>query len=184
MFVEPRWRLVRRCDDNRAGGEQRFEQPPEDHCIGDVGDVQLVEAKKPCLLGNALRDVRDRIARYVRPGHRDVIVDVRHEFVEVGALFRFEGRFFEKEVHQHRLAAAHGAPDVKPLGEAGSLPNRRENTLRFWLSCINSRMKRIQTHSECRLRRIGINLALGKTFLIALDDRSHSPAGPHTSPIR
>ena len=117
---------------------KRFEQPPEDHRVGDIGDVQFVETKKPCFFCDGLRDVRDRIARNVRPGHRDAIVDVRHEFVEVGAPLRFEWRFFEKEVHQHRLAAAHGAPDVKPPGEGGSLPKRRENTLRFWLSCINS----------------------------------------------
>ncbi len=62
--------------------------------------------------------------------HGDAIVDVGHEFVEVGAPLRFERRLFEEEIHQHRLAASDGAPDVKPPRRGGSLPKRRE-TRRF-----------------------------------------------------
>jgi len=43
------------------------------------------------------------------------VVHVEQEFVEMGAALTHDGTCFEEQVHQHRLAAADVAIDVKTL---------------------------------------------------------------------
>ena len=74
---------------HHAEFEQPREQPPQDHRIGDVGDVELVEAQKPGVLGQRGRREPDRILVADAPGldlgpePPDPVVDVRHELVEM-----------------------------------------------------------------------------------------------------
>ena len=54
-------RHVRGRHHHHAELEQPREQPAEDHGIGDVGDVELVEAEQPALLRDVGRGEPDRI---------------------------------------------------------------------------------------------------------------------------
>jgi len=56
VLVELVRRTVRGGDDHHPGIEQRGEHPLEDHRIGDVVDLKLVEAQQRSLLGDVLRD--------------------------------------------------------------------------------------------------------------------------------
>ena len=48
---------VRGRDHDDAVLEQPREQAAEDHRVGDVGDVEFVEAEQPGLFGERVRDV-------------------------------------------------------------------------------------------------------------------------------
>src|SRR5262249_15290750 len=52
VLVELARRHVRSCDHDHAEREQVLEQSTENHRIGNIGDVEFIEAKKPCLLRN------------------------------------------------------------------------------------------------------------------------------------
>ncbi len=62
VLVEIVGRPVRGRDHDDAALEQLLEEPPEDHRVGDVGDLELVEAEQRRLAGDRLGDRRDRIA--------------------------------------------------------------------------------------------------------------------------
>src|SRR5262245_14120504 len=46
VFVEIARREIRGCDHEDVEFEQSGEQTAEDHCVGDVGDMEFVEAKQ------------------------------------------------------------------------------------------------------------------------------------------
>ena len=72
---------VGRGDDAHAVGEQRVEQPVQDHRVGDVGDVELVEADQP----EAARDAPAQFVERV-DGALEVLqfaMHLAHELVEV-----------------------------------------------------------------------------------------------------
>ncbi len=62
IHVEVIRRPIRRRDDDNAALEELLEEPPEDHRIGDVGNLKLVEAEERRRRGDRLGDRRDRIA--------------------------------------------------------------------------------------------------------------------------
>ena len=47
VVIEIGRRAVGGGDQRDAEGEQGFEQAPQDHRVGDVGDLQFVEAEQP-----------------------------------------------------------------------------------------------------------------------------------------
>ena len=61
VFVQLAGRQVRGRDHHDAELEQPREQPAEDHGVGDVGDVEFVEAQQPGLLGDRGGGELDRI---------------------------------------------------------------------------------------------------------------------------
>lgn len=61
ILVKLAWRHVRCRHHHHAELEQALEQPAENHGVGDVGDVEFVEAKKPRLLRNGGGGDGDRI---------------------------------------------------------------------------------------------------------------------------
>ena len=108
-------------DDRHAVGEERREEPAEDHGVGDVGHGEFVETEKARVPGQSGRDWRDgvvpldgtalaRLAPGMDPG-----VDVGHEGVKVHAPLRRLGHRVIEEVHQHRFAATDIAHDVEAL---------------------------------------------------------------------
>ena len=115
-------------DDHHPPLEQGLEQAAEDHGVGNVGDVELVEAQKPRPLGDPIGGGRDGI---VALGHAeaglagggvplppglDVRMDAGHEGVEVvPALARHRGGL-EEQVHQHGLAPPHRPVEIDPPG--------------------------------------------------------------------
>ncbi len=103
-------RIVRRHHEHDAAIEQRGQQPPEDHRVGDVGDVKLVEAHKPPLASNTGSDGDERVFLVLEP--RKLFVHVAHERVEVDARLAPDRHRREERVHQKALAASDAAPKV------------------------------------------------------------------------
>src|SRR5690606_7949439 len=89
---------------------------------------EFVEAEQRGLVGDLVGGELDRIAVHpltgllLRPETPYALMHVGHEFVEMRAALAHDGRSFEEEVHQHGLAAADIAPEIKPLRRNGGLP--------------------------------------------------------------
>ena len=92
VLVELARRHVGGRHHHHAELEQAREQPAEDHGIGDIGDVEFVEAQKPASLARSRR----RQARIgssplisprfsLLPQRMDALVYIRHELVEMDA---------------------------------------------------------------------------------------------------
>ena len=132
VLVELVGRHVRGRDHHDAELEQPREQPAEDHGVGDVGDVELVEAEQPALLGDLGGGKPDRIVAgdlavlQLLPEHAHALVHVGHELVEMRAALADHRACLEEQVHQHGLAAADVAEDVEALERSpgrSRLPN-------------------------------------------------------------
>ena len=98
--------------------KQLFEQPVQQHGIGDVMYVEFVEAQQlETRLDDGLDHRLDRIGiaallALAEGGHPGV--DLVHELMEMHPPL-FGNRYdTEKQVHQHGLAAPHLAMEVKP----------------------------------------------------------------------
>ena len=121
VLVERLGRHVGGGDHDAAALEQLREQPAEDHRIGDVGDVEFIEAEQPGLLRQVDRGKPDRVLAgvlaelHLLPEGMNALVHVDHEFVEVHAALARDRARFEEEIHQHRLAAPDVAVDVDAL---------------------------------------------------------------------
>jgi hypothetical protein len=125
-------RDVRGGDDHDAEFEQPREQPAEDHRVGDVGDVEFVEAQQPRILGDGVGGQPDRlgvgdlavleqIAEMAR-----TLVDVGHELVEMHPALAHHRRRREEQIHQHGLAAADVAVNVEPAHRPVAVVAARE----------------------------------------------------------
>ena len=121
VLVEILRRHVRGRHHHDAALEQLREQPSEDHGVGDVGDVEFVEAEQPSLLGKLVGDVPDRILACVLAEFHflaegvDALVHVEHEFVKMRAALARDRARLEEKIHQHGLAASDVAVDVETL---------------------------------------------------------------------
>src|SRR5579883_1161700 len=95
------------------------EQPAEDHGVGDVSDMKLVEAKQPSLRRKIIGDAPDRILTLILAkfhflaDRAQAFVHVKHEFVEMRTALAHDRTRFEEEIHQHGLAAADLAVDIE-----------------------------------------------------------------------
>ena len=103
--VQPIGMKVRCGDDAHAVIEQRLEQAVQDHRVGDVGDMKLVEADQPKAFGHALAEHLERVNCAVHVG--EFAVHLAHEFMKVQARLAFERHRVEKAIHQKALAAPH-----------------------------------------------------------------------------
>ena len=107
---------------HHAVGEQLLEQPAEDHGVGDVGDVEFVEAQHLGLVSQRLRHRGDGVGALALtlllrlPLAEDALVHVAHEFVEMRPALALGRQRIKEEVHEHGLAAADLAIDIHALG--------------------------------------------------------------------
>src|SRR5574337_2171345 len=83
-----------------------------DHRVGDVGDVDLVEADQP----EAPRDALPERVQRVRGALEflQLAVDLAHELVKVQPGLAHQRHRLDEAVHQQALASAHAAPEVDP----------------------------------------------------------------------
>ncbi len=112
--------------------EQLGEQPPQDHRVRDVGDVEFVEAQQPGLVEDRRGGERDHVAvddlaaRDLLSKAVDPLMHVGHEFVEMGAALVRDRTVLEEQVHQHGFAAADFAVNIeaarRPLVLVGKQP--------------------------------------------------------------
>jgi hypothetical protein len=96
----------------------------------------------------------------------NALVHVGHELVEMDAALSPHRAGFEKQVHQHGLAAADLAVDVKPLQRQASLlafgeqPAERGRFSRQ-PALVETPRQRRQLRCQHRLARIGLNFSGG-----------------------
>ena len=115
---------------HHAGGEQRGEQPAEDHRVGDVAHREFVEAEQSGVRRQRRSDRRDRLVAgnladppLLAPAV-DAHVDVSHEGVKMDAALPLDRRSLEEQVHQQRFSAPNRAVDIEPARRRGRLaPN-------------------------------------------------------------
>ena len=154
---------VRGRDHDDPAVEHAPEQPRDQHRVGDVPDLELVEAQQPVALRHHGCDRADRF----RPGVGtapcvDQVVRLLHEGVEMHPAFALDGDGVVKQVHQHRLAAPDAAVDVetarrtnRPPAPGEPVHNSAERTGRnLRAPCTESDMEGLQPFDRTFLRRI------------------------------
>ena len=173
--VEIVGRAVRGRDHRQAFAEKGFEQAAEDHRIGNVGDLKLVEAQQLRLRRDRLGDRHDRVGfRWGAPGRQllaprvQALMHFEHEFVKVDAALLRHGGVGKKQVHQHRLAAPDRSPDVKPVrfwgrlgGRAEAKPRQKTQLGRLARRRLQPVIDGLQARHDFFLHRIGMDLAPG-----------------------
>ena len=112
VWVKAVWFVVGGKDDHHAALEQRIEHAAKDHRVGDVRDMELVEAQQPRLRGDFVGDPQQRIV--LAPECVEALVHLAHEGVEMHAALALERQRVEEAVHQHALAAADTSVEVEP----------------------------------------------------------------------
>ena len=125
VLVEPVGRPVGGRDHGQAALEQALEQPAQDHGVGDVDDVELVEAEQAIALGDVGGQDLQRVLG--RPGLAQLVqaaLHLEHELVEVDAPMRHAPQAVGEQVHQHGLAAADAAMEVDAPRRRHRLPAR------------------------------------------------------------
>jgi hypothetical protein len=117
VLVKRARRGVRGRHHDDAALKQVLKQPPEDHRVGNVRHLQLVEAQQPRFCGNAVGNERYWIAVDGLARLADALVHVGHELVEVVTPLGRECDAGKEHVHKHRLAAPDAAVHVEPARE-------------------------------------------------------------------
>ena len=168
IAVQVAGRDVRGRDHHDAELEQPREQAAEDHGVGNVGDVELVEAEQPALLGDLGGGKPDRIVGgdlaefQLLPEHAHALVHVAHELVEMRAALADHRACFEAQVHQHGLAAADVAEHVKALGGLliGALAEQPADRMRAARRAMrgDALLQRLEPHQQTLLRRVALDL--------------------------
>jgi len=137
---------IRGSNNNDSMIEELREQSLQNHGIGNVRHLKLVEANQPGFVLDDFSDWRNRIeCRWLCAGivsrlclldSVDLLVDVRHESVEVHATFLCCLAAIIEEIHEHCLAAANRAVDVESFGCIDGLLLAKlepfEGAGRFW----------------------------------------------------
>jgi hypothetical protein len=91
------------------------EQPFEDHRVGDVIDLEFVEAQE-CRLGRDVGgDLGDRPAGFGPPFALDPVVRAEHEGMKVRPPLVHRAHGAKEQIHQHGLAAADRTAVIKPV---------------------------------------------------------------------
>ena len=102
-------------DEHDPFREQAREQAREDHGVGDVLDLEFIEAEQHRFFGDGRGDRRDRVAGPgFLAGGMEPLLDLAHELVEVHAPLRQRRGDGKELVHHHGLAASDLAMNVEP----------------------------------------------------------------------
>src|SRR5690625_2588377 len=173
-------RDVRGGDHDDTAREQRLEKPAEDHCIGNIRDLEFIKAKQRRLFGDLAGDGPDRVRhiRFARDLEADL--DLLHEGMKMDAPPGPDRRALEEKIHQHRLAAPDAAIEVKPghvFVGAGQAAAKAEPAKGHLLAprrvvIAQTHMQKLQLLDSRALRRIGLKAALLDELAIA----RHRPA--------
>ena len=188
VLVEAARRPVRGGDDHDAVLEQALEQAAQNHGIGDVDDVELVEAEQP-VLGREPRRPAPCSGSSRPPSCRSRVqplLHVQHELVEVHPPLRLERHRGEEEVHEHRLAAADIAMEVDAARRLGrrvlppeAEPAQEPAAVRLRRRPVGLQLARqpLEPVGSRPLQRVGLELACGDLGLQALEQHGPPPPG-------
>jgi hypothetical protein len=108
--IQPVGVEVRRGDDRDTVGVHRVEQPVQDHRVGDIRDVELVEADQPEAPPDALAQLVQRVGDALE--FLQLAVDFAHELVEMQPCLALQRHGLEEAVHQEAFPAPHPAVHV------------------------------------------------------------------------
>ena len=111
---------IRRRNQHHTVGHQRLQQAPQDHRIGDVGTLKLIETQELSVFSNLRRDPRHgvEVVAVLRPDLVQSFMHVLHEIVEMDARLGCDvcREGVEEEIHEHCLATPDVAVHVETLG--------------------------------------------------------------------
>ena len=116
VLVEVVGAAGRGSDNDDAGVEQALEQAAQNHRVGDVDDVELVEAEQESLPRKRRRDRHQRIVGAALARRLQAVLHLQQEGVEMHAALLGDRRAGEEQVHQHGLAAPDRPEHVQALG--------------------------------------------------------------------
>jgi hypothetical protein len=179
VLVEPVRRLVRRRHDHHSGVEECREQASEDHRIGDVVDLEFVEAQKRRFRGDVGGDLVDGLLRLGAALPFDAVMHFEHKGMEMDpplARVRHRG---EEQIHQHRFAASDRAAQIEPdrdlvaavLAEAEA---RQPSAQPGFGPIMQQRaVKALQLFNRQLLRLVGLQQPLSAQLSIARQRLSH-----------
>ncbi len=149
-------RNVGRRDQHEPAIEQALEQAGQDHRVGDILDLELIETEQACFVGDRRGDRRDRIAAILLAEAMDPLVDLAHELVEVDAPLRDRPGHGEELVHEHGLATADLAINVEAARRcrlAGEEPAERTG-FRGKTPFAQCPIKLVEARRQRALRRV------------------------------
>jgi len=154
--------------------------------------VEFVKTQQPGLGENRFGGERDDVAivdlaaRDVLPKAVDALMHVGHEFVKMRAALVGDRARLKKQVHQHGLAAADLAVNVKSarrLVLVGKQP-AEQTLLAHRLVPRKPLLQRAQCLDRARLRGIGLDRAGGDEGLIVVAERGGRGMTPPYGPAR
>src|SRR5437879_5334332 len=173
VLVEPVGVVVARHAEHDAALHHFLQVAAEDHRVGDVRDVKLVEADQPAAPGGALGERGDRILGALQSV--ELAMDLAHEVVEVDAALADQRHAQVEAVHEEALAPPDGAPQVDPFRQrrpdqqalqAGVAPRLVGGPLLVQL---------LQPLDRAPLRRVRDEPPARETLLVERDDILHQP---------
>ena len=159
-------------DEDQAMLEERVQQALQDHCIGDVRDVELVEADDGVALGSAAGHLVERVGHGLEGAQ--LLVHGPHEFVEMQAGLAGRGQGLEEAVHQEALAASHAA--IHPDAARRYLAARHQPLQQAAGAVVEVGQlvgQLLQSFDGGPLGRVGGVAALGQPGFVAIDDVGH-----------
>ncbi len=104
--------------DADAVREHGFQQPVQDHRVGDVGNVKLVEADQPEASGNATTEFVQGVDRAFQI--LELPVNLPHELVKVQAGLAGQRHGLEEAVHEKTLSTPDTAMHVDTPRDLGA----------------------------------------------------------------
>src|SRR3546814_3910068 len=102
--------LIRGHDKRCAQFEQAKQQAVQDHGVGHIRNMKLVEADQAIALGDTRGDDIERIGLTLDP--IEFAMNTAHEFVKVNAGLAAHGHRQVERIHQKAFPATHPAPHV------------------------------------------------------------------------
>src|SRR6185503_16894418 len=145
-----------------------LEEAAEDHRVGDVGDVEFIEADEAVALRGALGHRGDRVLGALELV--ELAMDLAHEVVEVHAALAHQRHAQVERVHQEALAAPDRAPQVHPLGQRRLHQQPLQGRASLLLVLGPFLVQLLQALHRAPLGRIGNEAAALEALLVDRDD--------------
>ncbi len=188
VLVEIVRRHIRGRHHDHAAIEKLREQPAEDHRVGNVGDVEFVEAEQPGVLRDRFAGEHDRVLVDNLAGlgflaeFENALVHLLHEFMEMHAPLLLHAARVVEQVHQHGLAAPDLAVDVEALQRRLflAIAEQPAERGRFRGAPIIRKplFEGVEFFDRSKLRGVGRDRAFRKKFGVAGGDgRNHAGIG-------
>ena len=165
--IEAVRRVVGRHHENHVARQQRIEETAKHHRIGDVRDMEFIEAQQAGMAGDALGHPDERICLLAE--FPEVAMDLLHEGVKMDTALALVGHRVEEAVHQEALAAADPAPEIEAAGNAGSFEQAPDGVLAGGLEADQFGIHALQALGCRALRGIGLVATGLEQCLVGVD---------------